>query len=204
MEPASLRRKEYLALRTKLTARTEEQLVIPFSSMLPDQRDLVRDIEIKQLVNEGKVAGVQTYNRSCSRFVGQTSKYSVDGEWFSSAPNPSEEEPAELRQEHRKLMSLWHGRNWTKTLMTRSDARDKDGLALLSYAKFEILIRPGRMKSKLKDRQMPDITPLSTSLESRPETNAKKRFSHTIVHNTQYIILGDENHPSKQDPVSNT
>jgi hypothetical protein len=160
MEPATIRRYEYQALRTKLTARPEEQLIIPFSSMRPEQRDLVRDIEITRMIQTGpdKVAsntGIKSYDKSCSRFVGQAAKFCMDGEWFSCTPVRIEEEKSLLSDEtHQKLVSLWHGRDWTKTLMTRSDARDKDGLALLSFAKFAGLIRPGRLKCQVTDRQI--------------------------------------------------
>ena len=155
-----MRRHSYSALRTKLTAKTDEQMVIPFSSMDPEQRHLVRDIELKRMVDtvgQDRTTGLNAYSRSCARFVGQTAKFSINGEWFSCAPNRFEEGSAESTkqssEQHHKLRSLWHGRDWTKTLMTRSDARDKNGLALLSFSKFQGLVRPGRMKSQLTDRQ---------------------------------------------------
>ena len=96
---------------------------------------------------------VNSYSQSCSRFVGQTAKYCINGEWLSCSPHTFEEDKViQPGEKHQKLVSLWYGRDWTKTLMTRSDARDKDGLALLSFSKFAELVRPGRLKHQVTDK----------------------------------------------------
>jgi hypothetical protein len=166
MEPATIRRKGYLALRTKLTAPIKEQMIIPFASMTDDQKDLVRDVELKRMIQFGSYKNRDVndlFSKSCSRFIGQTAKFSVEGEWFSSSPNRQDDENLDqpLSQsaydggdKRQKFMTLWHGRDWMKTLMTRSDAKDKDGLALLSFSKFGGLLQQGKIKGQLTDRRV--------------------------------------------------
>ncbi len=96
---------------------------------------------------------------SSSRFVGQTAKYSIGDSWFSSATRVTESKLAprdstsESDERRRRFVSLWHGRDWTKVLASRSNIRESDGLAVVSYGRFSGLARPvGRMRSAIADR----------------------------------------------------
>ncbi len=110
------------------------QATIPFSQLASQHRDTIRAVELERRSRLG-IAALPAPNRSASRFVGQTCKLELGGEWCDATPvdhggvedtdvlaELPDEQEALGRALCRRLAAFLRGRDWRALLLERSEA----------------------------------------------------------------------------------